>query len=182
MNRIAQQLKEKSIVEYLLYMWSEEDLIRANHCDMDQIEALIISQFSEVDKSSMREWYGNLITMMEEENVRDKGHLQINTNVIINLTDLHNELCNSPKFPFYSAAYFKALPFIVELRTRNGHKDEPEIETCFEAMYGILLLRLQKKAVSKDTSRAIQVIKEFLMILGEYYYDDKHGKLKLGDD
>ncbi len=26
----------------------------------------------------MREWYTNLITMMSEEGVREKGHLQIN--------------------------------------------------------------------------------------------------------
>ena len=30
MNQIAQQLKEKNIAEYLIYMWQEEDLIRAN--------------------------------------------------------------------------------------------------------------------------------------------------------
>ena len=29
MNQIAQQLKEKNIAEYLIYMWQEEDLIRA---------------------------------------------------------------------------------------------------------------------------------------------------------
>ena len=28
MNQIAQQLKEKNIAEYLIYMWQEEDLIR----------------------------------------------------------------------------------------------------------------------------------------------------------
>ena len=27
MNQIAQQLKEKNIAEYLIYMWQEEDLI-----------------------------------------------------------------------------------------------------------------------------------------------------------
>ena len=26
MNQIAQQLKEKNIAEYLIYMWQEEDL------------------------------------------------------------------------------------------------------------------------------------------------------------
>ena len=31
MNQIARQLKEKNIAEYLIYMWQEEDLIRANH-------------------------------------------------------------------------------------------------------------------------------------------------------
>ena len=34
MNQIAQQLKEKNIAEYLIYMWQEEDLIRANHCPL----------------------------------------------------------------------------------------------------------------------------------------------------
>ena len=29
MNQIAQQLKEKNIAEYLIYMWQEEDLIRS---------------------------------------------------------------------------------------------------------------------------------------------------------
>ena len=73
--------------------------------------------------------------MMREEGVREKGHLQINRNVIINLTELHAALLASPKFPFYSSAYFKALPFIVELRNKNGQKEEPELETCFEALY-----------------------------------------------
>ena len=39
MNQIAQQLKEKNIAEYLIYMWQEEDLIRANHCEPEEMEA-----------------------------------------------------------------------------------------------------------------------------------------------
>ena len=38
MNQIAQQLKEKNIAEYLIYMWQEEDLVRANHCEPEEIE------------------------------------------------------------------------------------------------------------------------------------------------
>ena len=37
MNQIAQQLKEKNIAEYLIYMWQEEDLIRANHCEPEEM-------------------------------------------------------------------------------------------------------------------------------------------------
>ena len=40
MNQIAQQLKEKNIAEYLIYMWQEEDLIRANHCEPEEMEAM----------------------------------------------------------------------------------------------------------------------------------------------
>ena len=159
MNQIARQLKEKNIAEYLIYMWQEEDLIRA----------------------ALREWYGNLITMMNEEGVREKGHLQINRNIIIKLTELHNALTSSPKFPFYSAAYFKALPFIVELRNKNGKKEEPELETCFEALYGLFLLRLQKKPVSEGTMKAVEAISSFLSMLANYYDKDLKGELKLDE-
>ena len=43
MNQIARQLKEKNIAEYLIYMWQEEDLIRANHGELEEIEANVIS-------------------------------------------------------------------------------------------------------------------------------------------
>ena len=41
--KIAQQLKEKNIAEYLIYMWQVEDLIRANGCDLDRVEQNIIA-------------------------------------------------------------------------------------------------------------------------------------------
>ena len=179
MNQIAQQLKEKNIAEYLIYMWQEEDLIRANHCLMDELEANVIVRYPEEQRPVMHEWYENLITMMSEEGVRETGHLQINKNVIIKLTELHNALTSSPKFPFYSAAYFKALPFIVELRNKNGKKEDSELETCFEALYGVLLLRLQKKEISEGTAKAIEAISSFLSMLANYYDKEQKGELKL---
>lgn len=177
--KIAQQLKAKNIAEYLIYMWQVEDLIRANGCDLDRVEQNIIARYPEEDRPALREWYGNLITMMREENVLEQGHLQINKNIIINLTDLHNALLASPKFPFYNAAYFKALPFIVELRSKSGKKEEPELETCFEALYGVMLLRLQKKELSEGTTKAIESISSFLSMLANYYDKDKKGELEL---
>ena len=47
MNQIAQQLKEKNIAEYLIYMWQEEDLIRANHCEPEEMEANVIARYPE---------------------------------------------------------------------------------------------------------------------------------------
>ena len=111
--KIAQQLKEKNIAEYLIYMWQVEDLIRANKCDIDLIRSNIISRYPAEEHAPLEEWYGNLADMMRAEGVTEKGHLQINRNVIRNLTDLHADLLASTKYPFYNAAYFKALPFIV---------------------------------------------------------------------
>ncbi|WP_321335367.1 DUF4924 family protein [uncultured Bacteroides sp.] len=179
--QIAQQLKDKNIAEYLIYMWQIEDLIRANDCDMDKLTRNVISayQVSDEAQKALTEWYENLVGMMREEGVQEKGHLQINRNVIINLTELHVALLGSPQFPFYSAAYFKALPLIVELRAKNGKKEEPEIETCFEALYGVMLLRLQKKVVSEATTKAIESIANLLSMLANYYDKDRKGELKL---
>lgn len=181
--KIAEQLKKENIAEYLIYMWQVEDLIRANDCDIDKIEANIISRFQIEDdeRKELTQWYADLATMMGEENVREKGHLQINRNVIINLTELHTALLASPKFPFYTSAYFKALPFIVELRSKNGQKSEPELETCFEALYGMMLLRLQKKEISAETMKAMEAISNFLSMLANYYDKDKKNELKIED-
>ena len=179
--KIAQQLKEKNIAEYLIYMWQVEDLIRANDCNLDKLETNVIAQFPAEDRPALEEWYGNLVEMMRAEGVKEQGHLQINRNVILELTDLHGRLLTSTRTPFYNAAYFKALPFIVELRQRNGHKDEPELETCFEALYGVLLLRLQKKEISTGTDTAIKAISRFIALLADYYDKDRKGELKLDD-
>ncbi len=178
---IARQLKKKNIAEYLLYMWQVEDIIRANNLDIDKIRKNIIEQYGsdENSKKELEQWYSELIDMIRSENVQSSGHLQINKNVIINLTDLHNELLSSTKEPFYNTAYFKALPFIVEIRQKSGKTDEPEIENCFDALYGIMLLKLQKKEISADTQKAIGEITKFISLLANYYDKSIKGELKL---
>lgn len=173
MNTSA-QLKEKNIAEYLIYMWQVEDLIRAYGFDTERLSA----NYPAEQRAEAEEWYTNLCNMMRTEGVAQKGHLQINKNVIQNLTELHGLLLASTKYPFYNAAYFKALPFIVELR-QKGDQTISEIEICFEALYGVLLLRLQQKEVSKGTAKAIEAISNFLSLLANYYEKDKRGELEV---
>lgn len=176
---ISKQLKENNIAEYLIYMWQVEDMIRANGCDMEKIKKNIVDSYplTEEQKVELTQWYIDLIEMMRRENVMEKGHLQINKNIITWLTDLHLQLLRSSKFPYYSAAYYKALPYIVELRAKGANKEEPELETCFEALYGILLLKLQKKEISEETKKAQQAISGLLAMLSNYYIEDKKRRI-----
>lgn len=179
---IAEQLKKKSMAEYLLYMWQVEDTLRAYGLDVDRMEREYIPQFGlDAEKSeTLKGWYENLIEMMREEGVTEKGHLQVNRNIIILLTDLHAQLLKSSKHPFYSAAYYKALPFIVELRAKSAESQEKgEIENCFDALYGTMLLRAQKKEVSAETATAIDNIAKFIAMLCDYYQKDKAGEVEL---
>lgn len=180
---IAQELRKKSIAEYLLYMWQVEDIIRVYGCSLSRIRREYIEQFDYDDeqKEDLADWYGNLVTMMNQEGKREHGHLQINQIVLQDMAELNAQLLNSTKFPFYNAEYYKVLPFIVELRNK-GDKEVGEIETCMNALYGTMLLRLQKKDITPNTEHAIKEITTFIGMLSDYYLKDKTEGLKFEDD
>jgi len=178
---IARGKKTENSAEYLLYMWQIEDLIRAFAFDIEKIQTYIIDGFDQPleVKKEIREWYESLIEMMRLENISEKGHLQINKNVITELDELHNVLLNLPKENFYLMTYHKVLPLIVELRAKPGGKAYDEVETCLNLLYGMLLLRLQQKQISDETMQAAGLISEFLRMLSTKYKQEKEEGLDL---
>lgn len=180
---VARQKRQENIAEYLLYMWQVEDLIRANHFDMDAINRTVVDQYDQPEdvKQEISRWYEELIEMMRSEGVMEKGHIQLNKNVIISLTDLHLRLLRTPKEMVYGAAYYKTLPYIVQLRAKSGGEQLPELETCFLAVYGYLIMRMQDRQVSDETMEGIKQISSFLALLAVKYREDMEGKLKLED-
>ena len=160
---VARQKRKENIAEYLLYMWQIEDLIRANGLDIEKIKSTVIARYDQPDevKREITQWYEELIEMMRSEGVVEKGHIQLNKNVIIALTDLH--------------------PYIVQLRAKSGGEELPELETCFNAIYGYLVLRMKGEKISDETMEAIRQISAFLALLAEKYRADMNGELELED-
>lgn len=171
---IAKSIREKSVVEYLLYMWQMEDLIRAYGCSLTRIRREYIDRFDYTDqqKDEEEDWFGDLIRMLNQEGKREKGHLAINEVLLQDLGDLHVRLLQSTRFPYYSAEYYRVLPFIVELR-QKGDKEIGEVETCLNALYGVMLLRMRQKPISPETAHAIKAITTFLGMLSDYYIKDR---------
>ena len=181
---IAKELRKKSIAEYLLYMWQIEDIIRAMGCSLPLIRKAYVSKFTDYtdeQKEEELDWFGNLVRMINEEGKREQGHLDINTIVVKDMADLHNRLLKSDKFPIYNAEYYKVLPFIVELRNR-GDKDVNEIETCLDALYGIMMLRMKKKEITPETEHAIKEISNFIGLLSDYYIKEESEGLDFGEN
>ena len=181
---IAQDLRKKSTAEFVLYMWQIEDIIRAYGCQLSRIKNEYIARFADYtdeQREEMVDWYGDLITMMNSEGKREKGHLNINTIIIQDLADLHGEIIDSNRFPFYNAEYYKVLPFIVELK-RKGNDNVGEIETCFNALYGKMLLQMKHKDISPDTEHALDEITTFVGMLSDYYIKNRDEGLDFGDN
>lgn len=177
---IASAKRKENIAEYLLYMWQIEDLIRAYGLDIDKIRENIIDRFpdlTEAQRREMTEWYESLIEMMRSEGVEKSGHLQLNRNILSSLVELHQALLKDPKYADYSAEFYKTLPAIVELRAKAGEAKSGEIETCFNALYGMLLMRLQQKTITPETQDAIRQISKFIALLSHYFKLNEEGKL-----
>ena len=182
---IASAKRKENIAEYLLYMWQIEDIVRAYGPDIEKIRKSIIDTQSQLDdnqKKQLTEWYESLIDMMRREDVVKSGHLQLNKNVLTQLVELHSALLKDPRFPEYTKKFYEALPYIVELRSKSGDDRKGEIETCFNALYGMLMLRLQKREVSAETMDAINKISSFIALLSRYFHLDEAEQLFKDDD
>ncbi len=176
----ASEKRKTNIAEYLLYMWQIEDIIRAYNLDLEKIRHNVIDQYtslSDPQRQEMEQWYESLIDMMRREGITERGHLQINRNTLSSLVDLHNALLKDPKFADYSAEFYRTLPYIVELRAKSGDDKCGEIETCFNALYGMLMMRLQGKELSAETIDAMQQISKFIALLAKNFHLDEQNKL-----
>ena len=173
---IANKLRTTNRAEYILYMWQVEDIVRAAHCDIDRLKEGYLNSFDLDDATRLatEQWYADICEMMRSEGVMEAGHLQIVKNAVASLDELHNRLLASEKFPYYRSMYHRVLPHIVELRRKKGaDKDCSEVETCLECLYGVLMLRLQKREISEETAGAVKEISTMLGQLSDYYFKDK---------
>lgn len=181
----ASQKRKENIAEYLIYMWHIEDTIRAYNLDIEKIRYALIeprTDLSDDQKKELVEWYESLIDMMRREDVVKSGHLQLNKNVIIQLVALHDALLKDPRFPEYTKEFYATLPIIVELRAKSGEDKKGEIETCFNALYGMLMLRLSSKEITPETATAIKQISKFIALLAHYFKLDEQEQLFKNDD
>lgn len=178
---VARQKRKENIVEYLLYMWQVEDLIRAYQFDMDAIRKNLVGQFEcePKEQEEVAAWYENLLVMMQKENITQKGHLQILKNQLNDVFELHQALLKVNLFPDYVRAYQKAKGNIDSFAQKEGAEGENELETCLNALYGILMLRLQKKKVSSETMNAVTTFTQLLALLSAYYKKSEKGELDL---
>ena len=178
---IAQQKKKENIIEYVLYMWQVEDLIRANQLDMALIDKHIIPGYQQSDDVllEIRDWWANLAEMMRLENKKEKGHLQININTVNDVNRLHNQLLKTPNEVAYQHLYNSMAATIQEFDDKSGNVLENDIEICLTAIYSSFLMKLKNQEVSAQTNDAIKLFSRLLGALAKKYKEELEGKLDL---
>lgn len=163
--------KEDNIAGYVISMWHIEDLMRANDFDMRKVEERLIDPMDadEATRAEVREWYAGIMARMKEQGIERSGHLSEVEETLNELEFLHRSLVDVLNDEEYDALYAKAEPGIQALQQHAGGDPAGAIETCFTAIYGVMLLRAQNKEVGKSTAEAEANIRKLLEKLSLHY-------------
>jgi hypothetical protein len=177
---VAKQKRNENLAEFILYMYQVEDLIRAFKFDMELIKTHIISKYGVKNDqlAEVTEWYSNLVLMMEKEGVVYSGHLQFLNNHIAQLNEVHLKLIAEDIVPEYSAVYKNCIGLINEFRLK-GDATASDVGTCINAIYGYLLLKIQKKEITPATVDAIKHFAGLMRHLSSIYKQIEKGELEL---
>ncbi|MFY9150635.1 MAG: DUF4924 family protein [Prolixibacteraceae bacterium] len=162
---IAQEKRKTNVVEYILYMWQVEDMLRSCSFDPEKIDQLLVNQFQvdDVKRAEIAQWYKNLAAAMEMEHVLEKGHLQSLVNQVNDLNSFHLKLVLSQKDSEYIRLYQLNLEAVNDFISKSGVQFANDIEACLNALYGYLFLKLKKSEISESTK---QTVAGFASLLG----------------
>lgn len=146
--------KKDNIAEYILYLWQMEDYLRAFPQQADASPEL-----------------HDLNEMMHREGILEGGHLQLATNALEELEELHRELLDEDAM--YRAAIIRLQPSLNLLKAKTDRPTMSDIEACFVLLYQIMMLRLQKKEITPETADVQQRATQVLTFLSRAYRDVK---------
>jgi 4-hydroxyphenylpyruvate dioxygenase-like putative hemolysin len=178
---IAKEKRRTNLPEYLLYMWQIEDIIRAYDFSIERINKELVEQYDQPAevKKQIRDWYKQLINMMKEEGIEKQGHLRFLANTLSELNDFHLRLLSSPKESAYRELYKQAGPSIQALGSKVPGYKMNDLELCLNGLYGLLMLRLQKKHVSDETTESMQSVSRMLAYLADRFRKFEQGDYEL---
>lgn len=146
--------KKDNIAEYILWLWQMEDYLRAFP---EQAEAT--QELHELNE------------MMHREGITESGHLQLAQNALAEIEELHTQLLDEEAT--YRAAILRLQPSLNLLKAKTDRPTMSDIEACFVLLYQIMLLRLQKKDISSETTNVQKQVTQLLQYLSKVYYDSK---------
>jgi flagellin-specific chaperone FliS len=155
-------------------MFQIEDIIRTNHLNLQELEKNIISGYRVTagQPGQIKEWYRKLIEQMQKDDVIISGHISSLKETMYKINDLHIELLNKPEEERYIEHYQWAKPIIKELKEKMNDPSLTEIEVCLNGLYGFMLLRIQGKEITSETSEAITIFTQMLRYLSKKYHEN----------
>ena len=174
---IAQQKLQENIVEYVLYMYQIEDLVRSLSCDFEAVKtALIPSMLPNPSYAAAYEaWYEGICNELLRAGKQRKGHLYALEEIFTELSLLHRTLLEIKKDEKYATLFQHATKSMQEYSSKSSLVEAHPVEICLHAMYMKLQLKLRKQTISEETEKAMDPMRAVLAYLSREYKKMKSG-------
>jgi hypothetical protein len=175
---VANKKRKENIVEYILYLYQIENLIRAFNMDIELIKIRLIPSYQVDDKTKTEiiDWYSNLVSMMEKEGIQKEGHLQFLKNLIADVNEFHIKLLAAESDNLYPQIFHSVAGLLNELKEKSSN-EKNDIEICLDTIYGFLLLKMQNKKITTQTEDAVKRLSSWMSALSKLYKDYESGEL-----
>lgn len=166
MKSIAEKKKKEHLIEYILYLYRMEDLIRSYQFNMEDLEQYVLTHKNVIEKDQIesKKWLADLADAMKRAGISEKGHLPEVQVLVDQLAEFHWQLLKTD--PDYLSLYRKAQPHLLtllsDLKDENpGH----EIQIFIHTLYGLLLSKLNGKKAPESILEAAARFGEVLSYL-----------------
>jgi hypothetical protein len=177
---VAKEKFKTNIVEYLIYMFQVEDMIRACKFDETIIANSIITRYKvepEIRKQ-IKEWYYELAESLKSEGKQKEGHLSYLLAKTQELYDFHLYLLQDKDHGDYQNAFRAIYPQVEILKEKKKDADN-DIALLLESVYGLFLLKLQQKEISEGTLQSVQEISGVLALLANKFKAYEAGEITI---
>ncbi len=172
MSNTATSKKQAHIVEYVLYVWQMEDVVRATQFSDEMIRSMFQGQ-----ETPDFEWLMALSQKMKAEHLEEKGHVSDVLEVQTELALLHDLLTGPMEDEVYVSSFETAQPVLREFEENKMSTGlRHPTETMLTALYGWLVLKMKKEEVSLETQAALQPIREMANTLARGHVKIYQGK------
>lgn len=167
---IAARKRRENAVEYVLYVWQMEDLLRGVDFDLHQVRGFLEGGIADEAQAAFElRWMEELAKRMKQEGLESGGHVADVEKVLAELHYVHNALLTVARDPDYTLRYEENKPYIDELMARSGGNARNEVEVCLTGVYGLLMLRLRKAEISPETEEGLNTIAGLLAELARHH-------------
>lgn len=180
--KFVEELRKKNVIEYVLYMWQMEDLVRAFKGNYESLNKNVIlpQNLAPETIAEMQLFYRSLCEQLTSQNKLEQGHLNILAELMAELNLLHQSLLTVIKDAKYIKALEENKSHIETYKDKSLAKDKGDVNILLEALYGKLVLKLKGEKISAETEMVMTEFSKILGHLNKRYNEMKNGTLDYG--
>jgi len=173
----ARQKLKENIIEYLLYMYQIEDIVRSTACNFAILkEKLIPAMVPDTSyQQAYEQWYAKICEELLRTGKTQKGHLYELEEIFTELILLHRTMLDIFKDSKYAHLVQQSAMSVEEYASKAGLEQAHPVEVCLHAMYMKLQLKLRSKEISEETEKAMDGMRAQLAYLAKAYHNMKSG-------